>query len=573
VLRRFYDDAVFAAAAAARVRERRLRGWIEEAFITSVGTRNTIYRSSEKTATIPNAAIDELENRHLIRAEFRAGARWYELTHDRFIEPIQTSNARFRAHLARRRLRLAIAGVGVLLAAVAVILPAWVLTSSDSSGVSAVAGRVPKIELAILPEPTPNTRLAEFVTNPGLWSAEQRSLHGIVYQIRVENPGVNARIDITARTGRTGRAPVAVQAVVGSRTPQPNEKQPTIVWIAQPRDQGTYFTEITARSSGFGTASERTAAFRVGETGRVEFKNFKLAISASGPGKVVRFPSGAQCTTKCVVDVAAGATADLKAVAGARAIFVRWHGACTGTNPTCSISAEGRRTVEAEFGAWITRVLGRSVQGRPIVTHEVGDPSAKRKVLVIGCTHGDECAGIPIAERLARSNPRGVDLWIVPNLNPDGYARRTRKNADGVDLNRNFDWQWESALSDPSVDEYRGKRPFSEPETRIARELIRGIQPAITVWYFARTGGSTVPPGVGPSQGSNPVERRYLNVVGKAYKALPGAGPGRGTEWQNATFPRARAFLIELPLGNLSNAEVNRNARAVLAVATMKSAR
>jgi hypothetical protein len=575
VLRRFYDDAVFAAAAAARVRERRLRGWIEEAFITSVGTRNTIYRSSETTATIPNAAIDELENRHLIRAEFRAGARWYELTHDRFIEPIQTSNARFRALLARRRLRLAMTAVGVLLAAVAVILPAWVLTSSDSSGVSAVAGRVPKIELAILPEPTPNTRLGEFVTNPGLLPAEQRSLHGIVYQIRVESPGVNDRIEITARTGRTGHAPVRVQAEVGSRTRQATEKPPAIVWVAQPQDQGTYYTEITARSSGFGTASERTAAFRVGETGRVEVKNFKLAISASGPGKVVRFPSGVPCNSRCVVDVAAGATADLKAVAGASASFVRWHGACTGTNPTCSISAEGRRTVQAEFGAWITRVLGRSAEGRPIEAIEVGDRSAKQKVLVIGCTHGDECAGIPIAKRLVRSSPRGVDLWVVPNLNPDGYARRTRKNAGGVNLNRNFDWQWESGASALNNGEYRGKRPFSERETRFARDLIRRIHPAITVWYYARTPGSTLPPGVAPSAGSNRVERRYLDVVGKAYTPLSSSGGsgGRGTEWQNARFPGTHAFFVELPIGQLSNAEVNRNTRAVLAVAAMKTAR
>ena len=101
--------------------------------------------------------------------------------------------------------------------------------------------------------------------------------------------------------------------------------------------------------------------------------------------------------------------------------------------------------------------LGRSVQGRPVEAHRFDDPSAKRTVLVIGCIHGDECAGIPIAKRLERlTPPRGVDLWVVPNLNPDGYARRTRRNASGVDLNRNFDWQWTSGSGDPTVDEYRG---------------------------------------------------------------------------------------------------------------------
>jgi hypothetical protein len=57
-----------------------------------------VFRGRDSTGGIPNAAVDALENQHLIRAEVRAGARWYELTHDRFIEPIQRSNATWRQH-------------------------------------------------------------------------------------------------------------------------------------------------------------------------------------------------------------------------------------------------------------------------------------------------------------------------------------------------------------------------------------------------------------------------------------------------------------------------------------------
>jgi murein peptide amidase A len=58
--------------------------------------------------------------------------------------------------------------------------------------------------------------------------------------------------------------------------------------------------------------------------------------------------------------------------------------------------------------------------------------------VVVGCIHGNETAGIAIANALERLSPRDLDLWIVADLNPDGAAADTRQNAHGVDLNRNF---------------------------------------------------------------------------------------------------------------------------------------
>src|SRR5436189_798790 len=88
-----------------------------------------------------------------------------------------------------------------------------------------------------------------------------------------------------------------------------------------------------------------------------------------------------------------------------------------------------------------TMLLGRSWQGRPIRAVEVGNPSGTR-VLVVGCIHGNETAAIAIADALERLAPRDLDLWVVPDLNPDGVAAGMRQNAHGVDLNRNFPWHW-----------------------------------------------------------------------------------------------------------------------------------
>ena len=155
-----------------------------------------------------------------------------------------------------------------------------------------------------------------------------------------------------------------------------------------------------------------------------------------------------------------------------------------------------------------TVLLGRSWQGRPIEAVEVGNP-AGRRVLVVGCIHGNETAGIAIARALERLAPTDLDLWIVPDLNPDGVAAGTRQNAHGVDLNRNFPWHWR-----PMGGVYEsGPRPLSEREARIAHALILRLHPHLTVWFhqhldmvwasggdrriekvFARVSGLPVPP-------------------------------------------------------------------------------
>ncbi|VDM97627.1 unnamed protein product, partial [Onchocerca ochengi] len=98
-----------------------------------------------------------------------------------------------------------------------------------------------------------------------------------------------------------------------------------------------------------------------------------------------------------------------------------------------------------------------------------------------------------------------MDWYIVPVLNPDGYEytrssthpeiRLWRKNRSppicqitkrglfsqpqqeccrGVDLNRNYDWQYgiEGSSNDPCSEIYQGRFAFSEPETQAVRNFI-----------------------------------------------------------------------------------------------------
>ena len=202
-------------------------------------------------------------------------------------------------------------------------------------------------------------------------------------------------------------------------------------------------------------------------------------------------------------------------------------------------------------------LLGRSVDGRPIVAHEVGNRAGPHRELVVGCIHGNEPAGIAVARRVARTSPTNVDLWIVPVLNPDGLAAGTRGNADGVDLNRNFPYRWQ--LASGVYDS--GPHPLSEPESRIAYRLIRRLRPQVSIWFHQHLDV------VDESGGQLAVERRFAELVGLPLRRLA-REPGSVVGWTNHVLPGSTSFVVELPAGSLSGPAVTRFARA-----TVRSAR
>ena len=202
-------------------------------------------------------------------------------------------------------------------------------------------------------------------------------------------------------------------------------------------------------------------------------------------------------------------------------------------------------------------VIGRSADGRAITAIVRGSEHAKRKLLVVGCIHGNECAGVRIISALEHSGvPGGVALWLVPKMNPDGSAADTRQNAHGVDLNRNFPYRWERV---PGPTYYSGARPASEPETRVAMRLIRRIRPAVTIWYHQAEDL------VDMSGGDRGVARRYARLAHMRATCLAFL-PGTATSWSNHTFPGTTAFVVELPSGPVAGPELADHLHAVRAM-------
>jgi len=150
-----------------------------------------------------------------------------------------------------------------------------------------------------------------------------------------------------------------------------------------------------------------------------------------------------------------------------------------------------------------------------VVQLHAGNRPAPTGVLITGGTHAREWGGsdicVAFASNLLRSYRSGrqlrygnksfgaaevraivenLDIFVFPDVNPDGKAysqsndpgdpqnlwwRKNRRRAglppgaEGVDINRNFDFLWSSGIgttTDASQFTYRGPAPFSEPETR-----------------------------------------------------------------------------------------------------------
>jgi len=252
----------------------------------------------------------------------------------------------------------------------------------------------------------------------------------------------------------------------------------------------------------------------------------------------------------------AAAVLSLVAVSGCGSEARSTHRGATATRSASRVAVVTKRAF----------TIGYSVRHRSIEAVEIGDPPQPRRMLVVGCIHGTEPAGIAVARRLIRlAHPPSTTLWVIPDLNPDGVAADTRQNADGVDLNRNFPWHWRPLDTSGGL-QYSGPKPLSEPESQAAVHLILRVRPQITIWFHQ-------PQTLVDLSGGDPrVERRFAQLVGLPLRELT-RYPGSAASWSNARLPGSTAFVVELPPGTLQPTAVTRYADAALAIARELAAR
>jgi len=217
---------------------------------------------------------------------------------------------------------------------------------------------------------------------------------------------------------------------------------------------------------------------------------------------------------------------------------------------------------DSDDAAPASEVIGRSVRGKPIVATRYGDTASDRVALVVGVIHGDEPAGIRIVSALRRIAPaiEGAQLWLIGTVNPDGLRAHTRKNAHGVDLNRNFPYRWRDDVPDSSG-YYPGPRPASEPETRAVMSFVERIRPDLSIWFHQPWGA------VLACHGRPPVAAEYAMLVRMGTSCRGKGLRGTAITWEAHAVHDGSAFVVEMPPGRISSRGAKRQARAALTVA------
>ncbi len=208
-------------------------------------------------------------------------------------------------------------------------------------------------------------------------------------------------------------------------------------------------------------------------------------------------------------------------------------------------------------------VIGTSVGGLPITASHRGTAGGT-VVLVVGVIHGDENDGLAVLDLLATMPlPTGIDLWLMPAMNPDGYANNERGNGNGVDLNRNFPHDW-TQIGSPGNGQYSGTGPASEPETQAFIAFAERIKPTLTIWYHQDLHR------ISPSTGRDaPLRQRYAELTGLDLLSITGGiYTGVAATWVRLTVPDAMSFIVELGT-SLSAEEAVVHAEAVLTVAQL----
>lgn len=204
-------------------------------------------------------------------------------------------------------------------------------------------------------------------------------------------------------------------------------------------------------------------------------------------------------------------------------------------------------------------VIGKSVEGRAITAHHYG--TGDKELLFIGGIHGGyEWNSVLLAyqfvdylETNSEVIPENIRVTIIPSANPDGVfkiigkegrfaitdvpvgtnTKPGRFNANQVDLNRNFDCEWQPESTWQGNKVSAGSKPFSEPEAVAIRDLVLKTRPtAVVSWHSQANAIYAAECGAGISPETRAIMQIYAKASGyqanDSFSAYPVTGDAEG---------------------------------------------
>lgn len=219
-------------------------------------------------------------------------------------------------------------------------------------------------------------------------------------------------------------------------------------------------------------------------------------------------------------------------------------------SPKSAFSSDSSMALKIRCQQTIT--IGKSVEGREIQACQIAGSmnESQNALLVIGTIHGNEPDGKRVVDELLKNPaPEGTEIWVIRDGNPDGSELETRRNANKVDINRNFPIKW--LASDPTLRTYSGPSPASEPETVALMTAVQKIQPTRIVVFHQPFDQIDCPP-----ERTTQISDRLSGITGYRSACIPGEKSGSVTNsytgtftiWVNSTFPKTTALTFELGL-------------------------
>jgi len=239
------------------------------------------------------------------------------------------------------------------------------------------------------------------------------------------------------------------------------------------------------------------------------------------------------------------------------------------------VSGDSAWSVNSRTICHTVATIGYTVQGRAITAYRFGTGAST--ILYLGLTHGNEVSTYTLLsqwidelEANARSIPADKTIIVIPALNRDGLASGSRRNANDVDLNRNFPTaDWKSDVTMPGgqmVQGGGGSAPLSEPESSAIASYTQQLAPRLVLTYHS-VAGLVTPNEAGVSSAYaatySSISGYYVSPKASAGEVFDYDTTGAYEDWLYEK-PGIAAILVEL--GSNSSPQTSRNFPAMWAM-------